>query len=162
MVDSIISAIDYVGYQGPIITSLFTFFSLLGKPAYLFAFIIGSFLNHSLNSTLKTMIKEPRPKNPLPYIDDGLIKGAHIYGMPSGHAQIVAFAVSFLIFTKNPLFLIIVSLYIGILTLIQRWKFRRHSVEQLVAGSIVGTLFSYCMFWITETYLQRTSTKSLF
>lgn len=157
------SIVDYVGYQGPIINSFITFFSLLGKPIFLFTFILGSILNHSLNSELKMMIKEPRPKNQLSYIDDNLIKGAHIYGMPSGHAQITSFTVTFLILTKGPMPLIITSLFIGILTLIQRWKYRRHSIEQLLVGSTVGSLFAYIMFWITKIYIKKNDNiQSLF
>lgn len=149
------SIIDYIGYQGPIITSFITFFSLLGKPPFLLIFLLGSILNNSLNSELKLIIKEPRPKNPLPYIDDNLMKGAHVYGMPSGHAQTTSFAVTFLILTKRPIHLIIPSIFIGTLTLIQRWKYRRHSIEQLAVGSIVGSFFAYIFFWITTSYLQK-------
>jgi len=164
MDSKIILFIDNIGYQGPIITSLITLFSLLGKPIYLSMFIIGSILNYSLNNILKSVIKEPRPIHPISYIDDHLIKGAQIYGMPSGHAQISSFAIMFLILTskKRSLF-IIISIFIYILTLVQRWKYRRHTIEQLIGGTVVGSLFSYCMFWITESYLQRTDNiKSLF
>jgi len=152
-----ISIMDYVGYQGPFIISLLTFFSLLGKPPFLFMFILGSILNYELNNQLKYMIKEPRPKYPLPYIDDDLIKCAQIYGMPSGHAQITSFAILFLLLTKRPFYLTLFSVFIGIFTLIQRWKYRRHTIEQLIGGLVVGSLFSYFIFWITESYLQRTS-----
>jgi membrane-associated phospholipid phosphatase len=103
------------------------------------------------------IIKEDRPKNPLSYIDDDLIKGSQIYGMPSGHAQIISFAITFLILTNNSKYLIIPSIFIGILTLIQRWKYRRHSIEQLLAGSFVGSFFSYITFYFTEIYLQKKS-----
>lgn len=150
----LIKSVDHIGYQGPIITSLITFISLLGKPIYLSMFIIGSFLNYSLNNELKMIIKEPRPKNPLPFIDDHLIKGPQIYGMPSGHAQIVSFAITFLILTKGSLWLILPSLFIFSLTLIQRWKYRRHTVEQLIVGSFTGSSLSYGCFYFTEFYLQ--------
>lgn len=150
----IISGLDYIGYQGPLITSFITFFSLFGKPSFLFIYIIGSFLNHFLNSELKLMIKEPRPKNPISYIDDNIIKGAHIYGMPSGHAQINSFAVTFLILSKRPMWLILPSLFIFSLTLIQRWKYRRHTIEQLMVGSGIGFLFSYGCFYLTESSLH--------
>ena len=153
----LIKNLDHIGYQGPIITSLITCISLLEKPIYLFVFIIGSFLNYSLNNELKMIIKEPRPNNPIPFIDDHLIKGPQIYGMPSGHAQIVSFAVMFLILTKRPFYLIISSLFIFSLTLIQRWKYKRHTIEQLIMGSIVGSVFSYGCFYITNSNLHTTT-----
>ena len=154
--ESFISIIDYVGYQGPSINSFLTFFSLLEKPPFLFMFMLGSILNYELNNILKNWIKEPRPNNPLPYIDDHLIKGAQIYGMPSGHAQIISFTIVFMILTKRPAYLILFSFFIGMLTLIQRWKYRRHTIEQLFGGVCVGSFFVYFIFWITEFYLQRT------
>ena len=42
----LIKSFDHIGYQGPIITSLITCISLLGKPIYLSMFIVGSFLNY--------------------------------------------------------------------------------------------------------------------
>jgi membrane-associated phospholipid phosphatase len=149
------SIIDYIGYQGPLINSFLVLFSLLGKPPYLFMFILGSIFNYEMNNQLKTMIKEPRPNNPLPYIGDDLIKGRQLYGMPSGHAQIIGFTLGFLILTKRPMQLILFSSFIGMLTIIQRWKYRKHTMEQLVAGLFVGSFFSYFIFWITESYLQR-------
>jgi len=153
--ESIIKTIDFIGYQGPILISLITFFSLLGKPTYLIMYIVGSILNHSLNSELKLIIKEPRPKHPISYIDDDFIKGAHIYGMPSGHAQISSFAVTYSILTKRPMYIILPSLFIYMLTLIQRWKYRRHTIEQLVVGTIVGSFISYITIQLTEIYLKR-------
>ena len=152
----LIKTFDHIGYQGPVITSIITFLSLLEKPIYLFTFIIGSFLNYSLNNELKMIIKEPRPKNPIPFIDDHLIKGPQIYGMPSGHAEIVSFAVMFLILTKRPFYLILFSLFIFSLTLIQRWKYRRHTIEQLIIGSIIGSVFSYGCVLMTDSYLHTT------
>lgn len=155
--ESFISIIDYVGYQGPPINSFLTFFSLLEKPPFLFMFMLGSILNYELNNLLKNWIKEPRPNNPLPYIDDHIIKGAQIYGMPSGHAQIISFTIVFMILTKRPVYLILFSFFIGMLTLIQRWKYRRHTIEQLIGGTFIGSFFAYFIFWITESYLHRTT-----
>ena len=158
----LIKGIDHIGYQGPIITSLITFMSLLEKPIYLSVFIIGSFLNYLINNELKMIIKEPRPNDPIPFIDDHLIKGPQIYGMPSGHAQIVSFAVMFLILTKRPFYLIISSLFIFSLTLIQRWKYRRHTIEQLAVGSITGSFLSYGCVYFTDSYLQTTRNIKLY
>jgi membrane-associated phospholipid phosphatase len=147
--------LDYIGFIGPIITSLITGISLLDNPPYLFTFIFGSLLNHSLITVLKIAIKQPRPANQVHYIDDSSIRGANIYGMPSGHAQITSFAVTTLYLTRGPKSWILVSLFIGILTLYQRWSFRRHTIEQLTVGSIIGAAFAYIIFWITKNYLER-------
>jgi len=153
--DKIRDIIAYIGFTGPIITSLITTISLLEKTPYLFSFIFGSLLNYKLIGTLKTAIKQPRPSNPLHYIDDSTIQGANIYGMPSGHAQITAFAITTLYLTRGPQLWILVSLFIGALTLYQRWSFRRHTIEQLIIGTIMGASFAYILFWITKNYLER-------
>jgi len=146
--------LDYIGYMGPIITSIITIITLLDKQKYLLSFIFGSIINNYLNEYLKICIKQPRPTNQLSYIDDKQIKGAQIYGMPSGHAQIVSFTTTFLYLTKGNRTLLLVCLFISALTLYQRWSFRRHSIEQLITGTIVGSSFSYVLFWITKKYLE--------
>jgi dolichyldiphosphatase len=147
--------LDYIGYIGPILTTIITAISLFEKPYYLISFIFGSLLNNSLNEILKTWIKEPRPNNPVNYIEHTNIIGPHKYGMPSGHAQITAFTIIFLILTKGPQTWILLSLFIYFLTIYQRWSFRRHTLLQLFIGTIVGGLFGYLIFWITKWYLQR-------
>ena len=161
--NSIIPAFDYIGFKGPIITTTLTFVSLLNRPPYLLSFVIGSVLNYYLILLLKVLIKEPRPSHPISFIEDDIYKGAVLYGMPSGHAQISFFSITFLYLTKRHFSLFLLSLFIGCLTLYQRWKFRRHSVEQLAVGTVTGTSFAYFTYWMTTNYLQRTHTpKSLF
>ena len=152
--ETIKESIAYIGVMGPIITTLITTVSLLEKPPYLFSFLFGSLLNYKFIGILKNTIKQPRPSNPVHYIDDSTIQGENIYGMPSGHAQITAFAITTLYLTRGPQSWILVSLFIGALTLYQRWSFRRHTIEQLIVGTIVGVSFAYLLFWITKNYLE--------
>lgn len=161
--NSIVPIFDYVGFQGPIITSAITLVSLFNQPKYLFSFVVGSTLNYYLILLLKMLIKEPRPSHPIAYIQDDIYKGAILYGMPSGHAQISFFSITFLYLTNRPFTLVALTLFIGCLTLYQRWKFRRHTTEQLAVGTVIGSSFSYFIYWMTTNYLQRTYTpKGLF
>ena len=161
--NSIVPIFDYVGFQGPIITSAITLVSLFNQPKYLLSFVVGSTLNYYLILLLKMLIKEPRPSHPIPYIQDDIYKGAILYGMPSGHAQISFFSITFLYLTNRPFTLVALSVFIGCLTLYQRWKFRRHTTEQLAVGTVIGSSFSYFIYWMTTNYLQRTYTpKGLF
>lgn len=152
--DAIKNSMDYIGFMGPILTTIITTTTLLDKQKYLLSFFFGSIINNFLNGYLKNWIKQPRPKHPLPYIDDNQIKGFQIYGMPSGHAQIVSFTSTFLYLTKGNRTLLLVCLFISLLTIYQRWSFRRHTIEQLIIGTIVGSSFSYILFWITKRYLE--------
>lgn len=161
--NSIVPIFDYVGFKGPIITSTITFVSLLNQPQYALSFVVGSVLNYYLILLLKELIKEPRPSNPIAYIEDNIYKGPILYGMPSGHAQISFFSITYLYLTKRPFTIVALSFFIGCLTLYQRWKFRRHTVEQLAVGTVSGSAFSYLIYWVTTNYLQRTYTpKSIF
>lgn len=161
--NSIVPVLDYIGFKGPIINSAITFVSLLNMPKYLLYFVVGSFLNYYLILLLKSIIKEPRPSNPILFIEDDIYKGAILYGMPSGHAQIAFFSTTFLYLTKRPFALVVLSLFVGILTIYQRFKFRRHTAEQLAVGTIIGSSFSYLVYCVSTNFLQRTYTpKSIF
>lgn len=143
----ITNSLDYIGHNGPIITFLITSFYLLFISKYIdLSFFLGGFLlNLLINNELKKWIREPRPNKPIPYIDNKF-KGAQIYGMPSGHAQMCFYNIGFLYWISSNIWLFAVSLLISVLTLFQRWKFRRHTIEQLFAGSLVGLSFSYIVY----------------
>jgi membrane-associated phospholipid phosphatase len=145
--------LNYVGYMGPIITSGITTIIILENTKYLIGFIIGGFLNYYLNGFIKLMIKQPRPTNPVHYIDDDLITGTQTYGMPSGHAQITTYALVFLYLinktqnkSQNKTWLLL-SVFVYGLTIYQRWSFRRHTLEQLAIGTIIGASFAQITYW---------------
>jgi len=144
---------DYIGHMGPIITfSIASIFILVSKKyMLLLLFLLGSFFNLFVNDQLKSWIREPRPTHPKRFIDNKFT-GAQVYGMPSGHAQICFYNIAFLwnIVSKTHVWVLVISICISILTLIQRWKFRRHTIEQLGAGSLVGSLIGYGIYSIPE------------
>lgn len=138
--------LDYIGHTGPYITFIITSLYLLFISNYLFLAIysVGVLCNLQIIAILKNWIREPRPKNPVPYIDHAFV-GPHVYGMPSGHAEICFFNITFLwltLFYRPKIWWILyISVGITLLTLYQRWKYRRHTIEQLAVGSLVGILF---------------------
>jgi len=138
---------DYIGHYGPIITFAITCFYLLfvNKHLYFIVFLGGFWVNLIINNLLKSVIREPRPSRQIPYIDN-VFTGAQIYGMPSGHAQMCFYNFGFLYciiasvnkYNNQLLVLLSTSLFISIITLYQRFKFRRHTIKQLFVGSLVG------------------------
>jgi membrane-associated phospholipid phosphatase len=102
-----------------------------------------------LNKTLKQLIGEPRPgeateKNVYKGYEN--TKGAEIYGMPSGHAQSVLFSTIYTYLVTKTESVLIGGGFISMLSLIQRYKFKRHSIKQLIVGSLLGAgvaLFGY-------------------
>jgi membrane-associated phospholipid phosphatase len=117
---------------------------------YFWSFLIFTLINAKLNEIFKLYIREPRPKDQIAFIDNNNLTGAHLYGMPSGHAQGISFSIIYLYLVKQSNILLFSTLFIGGLTLYQRWKYHRHSVEQLIVGSIIGSFFGYFSYYITK------------
>lgn len=145
---------DYIGHYGPVILFTLTFYCLLHRIPYLFVFTLGSIANTFLNEFLKKLFREDRPKNQIEFIDDKNLTGAHYYGLPSGHAQASFFALAFLFFANGPAAFIYFMSFICALTLYQRWKYRRHSMKQLLLGAVVGTGVAWILVYLTKYYLH--------
>ena len=104
------------------------------------------------------MFQEPRPEGSMTIVGEPY-QGADEYGMPSGHAQSVAFSTTYLyLVTKNVMWLAL-EVCVVAMTLIQRWKYKNHSVAQLCVGSLVGAFWGYYGYhmmnsWIKETMVE--------
>ena len=158
MID-IIQLFDLLGFYSFFVVSGIIFLTFYRRVALLFAYFIGFLVNYYINSWLKTWIQDPRPENPIPMVivdDSSMYVGAEKYGFPSGHAQLVFYAITFLYFANKKITRTwIVCLFIGLITIYQRLKYRRHTVEQLLAGTLIGIITG----WITMTIytiLERT------
>lgn len=150
--------LDYIGFFGPVILFSISLWKLSTRIPFLYGYL-GLFLASTLiNKALKLVFKEPRPEGSKTIVGEPY-QGADEYGMPSGHAQSVCFSATYLYFvTKNALWLAL-ELCIVALTLIQRWKYKNHSVPQLVVGALVGVFWGYYGYrwmntWIKESALQ--------
>jgi len=145
--------VDWIGYNGPMIIWFISIVLLSYNSRICIAFIIGSLLNQELNSVLKILIKQPRPSGQIRnLIDNDIFTGAHVYGMPSGHAQTLFFSVSFLYYVIENFYILIGLLFIGGLTIYQRWKYHRHSLLQLIVGSTIGWSFGYGFYTFVRLY----------
>jgi membrane-associated phospholipid phosphatase len=133
---------DYIGYYGPIILLIATIILMMARTKVLILYITFFIINAYLNRVLKLLIREPRPIGNILFNNSENTKESEQYGMPSGHAQSVAFTTMFLyLFTKPPnMYLIMGAFFIGVITLYQRYKYKRHSVSQLLVGTTVGAL----------------------
>ncbi|KAL4818305.1 hypothetical protein BDW67DRAFT_157695 [Aspergillus spinulosporus] len=117
----------------------------------------GQLVCEALNFALKRIIKEERPKQMFG-------KG---YGMPSSHAQFVAFfavyLTLFLVFRHSPsganqsiMFRMIASLGITLgasAVAVSRIYLTYHTVRQVLAGCAVGVVFA--LFWFIFTGMLR-------
>ena len=148
-----INALDYVGYFGPIIIIVATIVFYMwhyNEQRHNVRAILGKFgglliFSSVLNTVLKEIIQAPRPSGEVALF--GTPRDRDFYGMPSGHAQMVAFVTSFFIKNTNDLnnvnpvqfgVMTVGLLAISILTVIQRYAFRAHTLAQLALGLVVG------------------------
>lgn len=148
-----INALDYVGYFGPIIlivAAIAFYMWHYNEQRHRVRAILAKFgglliFSSLLNAVLKEMIAAPRPSGEIPLF--GTPRERDFYGMPSGHAQIVAFLTAFFIkhgnelAHVNPVWFAVMTIgfvVISILTVIQRYAFRAHTLAQLVVGLVVG------------------------
>ena len=157
--------IDYIGHYGPPILFVLTFYSLFHRNIYMFVFLFGTLINCWINMLLKQVFREPRPQNPIAFVDSNDLIGNNYYGLPSGHAQSVFFSLTFLYQVMKPvsnyttIFILYIMSCISIITLYQRWKYRRHTIKQLLFGAIVGSFFAWTLVFITKTYLHSYKQK---
>jgi len=155
--------IDIIGYYGPVILFAITFYFLIKRTPYLIVFTFGSIANTLLNKMIKVITREPRPKNQIPFLEN-LDNSNQIeqYGFPSGHAQSVFFSLTFLALTQTSLTIVYFMTMLCAITIYQRYKYRRHTIKQLTAGSIIGTLFAYVLVYLTQKYLYNNKNNVLY
>jgi|TARA_Y100000361_G_scaffold118134_1_gene109434 membrane-associated phospholipid phosphatase len=155
---SFIKILDLVGFLGPFLLLLIAIWQLwnhnLYWSVYLVIFVISSFIN----KLLKMIIKEPRPSNGESIINEDY-SGHEEYGMPSAHAQSVFLTLTFLYLVKDSPVYLIGELFIACLTLFQRYKYNRHTIEQLGIGAFVGICIAYISYNLTTNYLQENTCK---
>ena len=121
---------------------------------------------------LKLWIRDPRPSgyNDEPYkewMNNGWLiplhyDGAEKYGMPSGHSALLFFSLFYLWWMKrNPTYMILGS-FIAIITLVQRYKYKKHSILQLAVGAVLGIALSYLGYWITTAWFSKQNLPTMY
>lgn len=151
MKHAVTKIIAYIGSFGPMILFCVIFVSIfsqgLDTPG-LILLLAWKPIGMALNSILKWMINEPRPKGGihLNKIERFLDKGTK--GMPSGHAQFVGSELGLSMCIGLPKWIQIYALCQSTLTIWQRYAYKKHTGLQLFAGFFVGMLYSlfFCMF----------------
>lgn len=159
-----------VGNNGPFILWISSLLLLRNKSNYFIFYMFGYLFNILLNQVLKIFIKQPRPSvdsktfeiamNQMKKVRNytNLISYDAVLGMPSGHAQGVFYSTTFIFlvfFTssnKNKSYLIL-GFYILIvfITISQRIYYRFHSLNQILVGGLVGTLFAYLVYFMSNS-----------
>jgi hypoxanthine phosphoribosyltransferase/ABC-type iron transport system FetAB permease component len=95
--------------------------------------------------TLKNIIREPRPEC------NKKVSGrdpSECYGMPSAHAAIASLIFSYLFFIYRKNVMIPLGIIGTFLICYQRVAYRRHTVQQVIVGSMVGVLLAMSGAWL--------------
>jgi len=138
-----ITTLDHIGFYGPLISMVYGIF-LLSSRIKIAGFYIGfMILGDGINRILKSIFRESRPANPLFYsdLDNYTEVSFHRYGMPSGHAQAVCYSASYLYMITRSIPVLFATGFIAGITMIQRYKFRKHTAKQLLVGSAIGLIY---------------------
>jgi len=151
--------LDKLGFYGPMIMIGANIYELRNRLFHVFLFIVYIFMNIGINKQLKLWIKQPRPNqyDTVVEVQNDWVEynGAEKYGMPSGHSMLICFSWMYLWWnTKNVAYLILGGFLI-FLTLYQRWKYKKHTVEQLIVGGILGILLAFCAHMATKKWFAK-------
>jgi membrane-associated phospholipid phosphatase len=148
--------IDIIGFYGPFILFGTAIYFIIPYKQYIFYYIIFFFINGIVNVILKNIIRDPRPAgfHKTHTYDMIEYKGIEYYGMPSGHSQSVFYTISYMWYVTHNIYLLMIGLFIGLITLNQRYKTKKHTLEQLGVGAIIGTIIGYISYNISKKILQ--------
>jgi membrane-associated phospholipid phosphatase len=134
--------IEYVGINSPILLYIISNYILFPRIRVLTLFNAGFILNYVLNGWLKSTLKHERPQ---PLILDR--SKANYYGMPSGHAQMLSYMTAFIYLAVSSTYIYFVAFFVVFLWgCIERYVNKKHSIGQLVAGTIIGTCVALGMW----------------
>lgn len=152
--NNMIKIFDKIGFFGPFILIIVNIWQLWENHGFWCAYLVVTIVSFFINKIIKNIVKEPRPLDGESIINEEYT-GYEMYGMPSAHSQSVFSSVTFLYLVKESPTWLLIGLFIAGLTVYQRFKYKRHTIEQLCVGAILGIIIAYCGFYITKKYLQE-------
>ena len=147
------SSLGIIGYWGPTILTISTIIGLyIHNQKFIKLYLLFQLLNTLFNSLLKLIIRQPRPTNQKHLYNfekknNLKVMSGQEFGMPSGHAQSCLFSFTTNYFLTNCSFTLF-SVFISLITITQRFKFRNHTLFQLLMGSITGIFWFFVMTYI--------------
>ena len=116
-------------------------------------YVIFYLISSLLVKIIKPIIRQPRPTNPNNSIISETLDNEERYGMPSGHANATFYCISFLYWAGflTPELLWLFA-FIACFMYYQRWINKRHTAQQLIAGSCFGALFGWIAVYLSKTW----------
>lgn len=150
--------IETIGFFGPFILFFTSLWILRKKYIYFFTYISGFLLSIIINYFLKIIIKQPRPSENKDLFNILITNGKSIdfekYGMPSGHAQSVFYSTIYIYLITNDIKICMFYLLISLITVFQRIIAKRHTILQVIAGSVIGVFLAYFLHHVGENKIK--------
>jgi membrane-associated phospholipid phosphatase len=139
--------VGYFGWQIAFVYGVFVSYQYMNigyAILFLVLFLISGFINAKV---LKRIIYDLRPSNSTPFLHSEVFR-KRTNGMPSGHAQQTAFALTYsYLFTRKYL---VESIALFLLTIVQRYIFNNHTIPQLLVGGVFGVLLGVASYYLVQ------------
>lgn len=150
--------LDILGYYGPAIMIAANVWVFRYRLFHIGLFVLYVLLTILLTKQLKGIIREPRPSRgstPNEWMHSMEYVGVEQYGMPSGHSTLMFFSLFYLWWNTQNVWVMIGGSFLAALTLYQRFKYKKHTFSQLVAGAFLGFALSYFAYQMTMTWFSK-------
>jgi len=143
-----------IGYFGEYITFIITCILIFNKHVYFGFYILFFILNRIINQYLKNYFKEPRPNKPIKFLDsDNFSKKK--FGFPSGHSQLTFFSIFYTYLVTNKFIpWTLLLLFIGIIVIYERLIYKNHTINQLIAGALIGSILAFISYSILKNIIK--------
>ena len=163
-----------LGRYGPFIMFIISLIILKAKAVTSETYVLGFVMNTLINPIIKLIIKQRRPdkeksttylsatidksknpndlKHPPSFVEQAT--DAHRYGMPSGHAQTAFFSLVYIWLAYQHNIVTSLFLLLTIITCIQRIIARKHYLDQVICGALIGGLIAYFFFTTMKQLLK--------
>jgi len=153
--------LDNVGFYGPYILFAISLMLIKKRNVFFYLYIAGFVANYGLNYLLKNGLKQPRPDSDVHLLNvmknDGRPIDVHLYGMPSGHMQESLYSLVFIALVTKKKNYVLAYAALSLMTAIQRFVTRKHSILQLIVGSGVGSFMGWLFFTLAEKEIKGKS-----
>ena len=150
-----IPILDDIGFFGPFILIFYAIIMLTCRLPYIIIYTLFMLVSSGLNRCLKRTIRQPRPsKTGIMYSEFESVTGTEQYGMPSGHSQSVAFSTAFIYLVTKSIYSLIGCSFVSCITFYQRYKYKRHSISQIIMGALTGIGVASLAYYFIFRYLS--------
>lgn len=159
---TIFNILSYTGIIGYYILFFLSIILLRNAHRFLALYIAGFGFNYLANLLLKTIFKQPRPNENEALFNIHVLHNKYIgvdrYGMPSRHAQLVFFSTIFIYLSlyshKYINYILLFYIIITIIICSQRIVFNKHTIAQVLAGAVVGSILAYAFFIFSSSLIS--------